>query len=268
VSLVGISQINIELSSRCDKHTLCFMCGHQNEKLNASLKYGDMDFALLQRIRAQIEPPVIVSFHRDGDPLVYPRLAAALALFRDFPTSVVTHGEALARRAAEIIGNCTIVTVSVIPNDEDRDIQLASVAQFLRLKGEAPPRVQLKFVGAVKDSERYEALGVPIINRALHSAKGNWNYVRMKPSVPEIGTCLDFLSRPTVDWRGRMFICNRLDVEDAGLLGDLNTHTLEELWNGPERKRMLAAHLAGRREDANALCARCESYGIPTPSGY
>ena len=261
--LTALTQLNIELSSRCDKKTICFMCGHQR----GDAKYGDMEFSLLNHISAQIRPPVIVSFHRDGDPLVYPRLGEALQLFRNFPTSIVTHGEALNDRADEIIGNCTTVSVSVIPRDPDRAIQLESIAGFLAKKGDRAPMVQLKFVGIIHDPEPYQALGVPIIGRALHSSKGNWNYYKIDPIIPEVRVCLDFLGRPTVDWKGNLYHCNRLDVKGEGLLGNLNESTLDELWNGPERARMLRAHLAGRRQDANPLCASCEFYGVSTPSG-
>lgn len=267
MALIGLSQLNIELSSRCDRATLCAFCGHQDRKSNPHLKFGDIDFDLLRRIRNQVAPPTVISFHRDGDPLVYPLLQEALMLFAEFPTSLVTHGETLSIRAKEIIGRATTITVSVIPNDRDRELQLESIRSFLNQRGDLPPVLQLKFVGAIENPQPYEALGVRIINRALHNKRGNWNYVKAHPIAPEIGVCLDFLGRPTIDWRGRVFICNRLDTEDAGLIGDLNKQSLDEIWNGPVRARMLKAHLAGRRDLANALCARCESWGIPTASG-
>jgi hypothetical protein len=265
--LIGLSQLNLEITSRCDKKTLCFMCGHQSESVNPNLQFGDMDFALMKSIRAQLSPGVIISCHRDGDPLTYPRLGEALRLFEGFPVSIVTHGEALDRRADEIIDNATTVTVSVIPNDHDREIQLNSIRGFLEKKGSRRPQVQLKCVGMVQNLEPYEALGVPIINRALHSKNGNWNYYRIDPIVPEVRVCLDFLGRPTVDWRGRVFCCNRLDTSDAGLIGDLNTESLDAIWNGPKRQVMLQAHLAGRRDLANNLCKSCQFWGISTPAG-
>lgn len=258
--LAGMSQLNIELSSRCDRETLCAFCGHQDRKTNPNLKFGDIDLKLLYEISQQVHPGIIISFHRDGDPLVYPRLKEALELFRDHPTSIVTHGEALGRRAEEIIGRATTVTISVIPNDKDRDLQIASIESFLEQKGDQAPRVQLKFVGNA-DPEPYKHLNLPSTNRTLHSKKGNWNY-KITPLIPEIGICLDFLGKPTIDWRGRVFVCNRLDTKDEGQIGDLNIQTLEQIWNGPERQAMLKAHLKGRRDLANNLCATCDYYGI------
>ena len=263
--LTGLTQLNIELSSRCDRHTLCGFCGHQDRKTNPNLMLGDIDFDLLVKICFQIDSPIVVSFHRDGDPLVYGRLKEALQLFtvNGFPTSIVTHGEALNRRADDIIDNCTSVTVSVIPNDKDRQLQLESLHGFLAKKGNKKPMMQLKCVGNVTDLGPYEELGIPITNRPLHSKKGNWTY-QTPPKRPEINVCLDFLGRPTVDWRGRVFICNRLDTTDSGLIGDLNKQSLDEIWNGPERKAMLQHHLAGRRDLANSLCASCNFWGVPS----
>ena len=157
--------------------------------------------------------------------------------------------------------------MSVVPNDPDRELQLESLRGFLKKKGDRPPMLQLKFVGIIHNPEPYLSLGLPVIGRALHSKKGNWNYYKIDPIIPEVRVCLDFLGRPTVDWKGNLYNCNRLDISGAGLLGNLNESTLEELWNGPERARMLRAHLAGRRQDANPLCASCEFWGISTPSG-
>jgi len=264
--LWGMQQLNIELSSRCDRRTLCGFCSHQDRKTNPNLKFGDMDFALLARISLAIAPPVIASFHRDGDSCIYPRLGEALRLFDGFPTSIVTHGETLNDRAWEIIGNCTTVTVSVIPKDPDRQIQLESIRGFLAKKGGKRPVTQLKFVGHIADSAEYESLGIPIINRSLHNKRFNQNY-QVDPPIPEIRVCLDALSRPTVDWRGRVFLCNRFDATDAGLIGDLTKQSLDEVWNGPVRRAMLEAHLAGRRDLANDLCKSCRYWGVPTAAG-
>jgi radical SAM protein with 4Fe4S-binding SPASM domain len=125
----------------------------------------------------------------------------------------------------------------------------------------------LKCVGAISDIAKYEKLGVPITNRALHNKNGSFGYVRAEPIVPEIQVCLEFLSRPTVDWRGRVFQCNRLDTKDEGLIGDLNYQSLDEIWNGPIRQGMLKAHLDGERGKANNLCSGCRYWGIPTPAG-
>ena len=81
--------------------------------------------------------------------------------------------------------------------------------------------------------------------------------------MPEHGICLDLLTHPSVAWDGRVYLCNRLDTTDRGLLGHLDTATLEEIWNGPLRQSYVQAHLQGQRT-AVPPCSDCEYYGVPT----
>jgi len=121
--------------------------------------------------------------------------------------------------------------------------------------------VQLKAVGNVDDLDAYSFLKLPIIGRSLHNKRVNQNY-QSSPPIPEIRVCLDFLHRPTVDWRGKVYNCNRLDPKEAGLIGDLAQNTLQDVLGGSIRARMMDAHLSGHRERANALCASCDYFGV------
>ena len=263
--LSGLAQLNIELCSRCDKTHLCPMCGHQNPDVNP-ITYGDMDFELLKKIRAQVEPGITISLHRDGEPTAYPRLREALVLFSDFTTSMVTHGLNLSRQKDDIIGRVTSCTISVFRGDPDAGLQLASIKDFLETKGNQAPQVQIKIVGDISPEELapYEALNVPILRRLIHVPISNAKYAHRNPTRPEVGICLDALHRPTVDWRGRMYLCNRLDPHEHTAIGDLNTHTLDAIWNGPKRLNMIEAHKIGRRDLANPLCGSCLHWGTPS----
>ena len=264
--LTGLSHIFLEVSSRCDKSTLCSICGHQSPKLNPTLELGDMDFELLKKIRSELESGVDVSFHHDGDPLVYSPLSETLDLFKGFLTSIVTHGQSLGRRAKEIIGKATTVTVSVVTPDPDWQLQIDSVKEFLIAKGDDSPMVNLKFVGYISPERvrAYEHLGLPIIKRLLHVPDGNYRYVRHDPTKSEHAVCLDMLHCPAVSWKGDVFICNRFNPNREGLLGNLNDSTLDELWNSPKRMEWLEAHKRGRRDLASPLCKKCLYFGIPT----
>lgn len=257
--LSGLSQINIELSAKCLKRTLCSFCFHQQ---STDLTFGDMDFELLESIRHDLTPgSLTVQMHRDGDPLSYPQLGNALDLFAGggFIRSIVTHGETLYERADELIGRCESVTVSVFGSDPDADVQFESVSKFLEVKGSRSPRVLIKVVGACNVSRYF---GLPILYRKLHTEQ-NDRYVKSIPMLPESGVCNDFLSKPAVAWNGRVYQCVRFDDKEDGYLGSLYEQTLDEIWNGVRRKQWLAAHVAGKREEANPRCAKCTYYGIP-----
>lgn len=264
MALSGLQQLNIELTSRCSKRTLCSMCGHQDQEVNPNLKFGDMDFELLKSIRSQLEPGPIIEFHRDGDPVDYPRLGEALDLFQGFITCLVTHGERLAEKADEIIDRCTTICVSVVKGDPDADIQYESVIKFVEKKGNKLPRLVIKYVGGPPDPNRYEKMDALFTTRILHVPEGNHRYVKRDPIIPESGICLDFLGRPAIDWRGRVFQCVKLDVTDGGLLGDLRDGSLESIWNGWFRAQLMEFHKKGLRDILPAPCNTCKYWGVPT----
>ena len=260
--LHGLSQINIEFCSDCDKS--CPFCGHQDAEINPNLVRGSIDIPLLWKISKQVPAGIVSQFHRDGESLLHPKLGAALDMFSHCIRSIVTNGKELVAKAEEIIDNCESLTVSAFNGDVDGPEQVEVLKKFLELKGDHSPMVNIKIVGFMPpERERiYASLGVPIIRRLLHVPDGNYRYVRRNPTVPEHGICLDFLHHPSIDWKGRLFICNRLDPSDAGLLGDLNESTLDELWNGEKRRLWLEAHKRGRRDQASPLCHKCLFYGI------
>jgi hypothetical protein len=263
--LDGLAAIAIELTSICDKHTLCAACGHQDERISPHLRKGHMDFELLRSIRAELSPAVRVAYHKDGDPVAYPRLGEALALFAGFSSTLVTHGERLAEKADEIIGNCTAVTVSVFPKDPDRERQLAALRAFLAKKGDRGPMVAVKVVGTLRDEEAaaYADLGVPMIHRLLHLPEGTFGHRRGSPTIPEDLVCWDLMHRPAIDWSGAVFACARLDPDQLSFLGRIPPFTLEQLWNGERRAKWVRAHLEGRRQAAEP-CVKCSFYGVPT----
>lgn len=258
--LDGLAQINIELTSRCDK--ACSFCGHQNPNINQKLVYGDMDWNLLVEL-SKIPKNIVVQFHRDGEPLVFQRLGDVLSIFNGNIRNIVTNGKKLVEKADEIIGNCESVTVSAFRGDPEGPAQLDVLKEFLAIKGYHQPQVMVKIVGDYPNSP-YEKLGVPVIHRLIHNPDGNVHYAHRNPTIPEIGICLDFLHHPSIDWQGNVYVCNRLDGKDLGKLGNLNENSLDEIWNGKLRSEWLEAHKHGRRDLASPLCRDCRFWGVPS----
>lgn len=266
MGLDGLTQINIELTSACNKAVHCAFCGHQDSAIHPNRTDGEISMALLGQLSGEIPRGIVVQFHRDGDPLAYTGdLATVGTLFNHTIRSLVTHGETLGARAKEIIGRFDVVTVSIFRGNPGQAAQLDSLKTFLEAKGEQMPRVLLKIVGDMSDDDLspYLALGLPVLRRLLHLPQSNAKYQRSLPAMPEHGLCLDLLHHPSVAWDGRVYLCNRLDAYDRGLLGSLTVSSLEAIWNGPIRRGILQAHLRGQRDSVQA-CASCQYYGIPT----
>lgn len=260
--LNGLSTINIELTSRCNKN--CWMCGRRKvdrEYPELSLDYGDMDFALLERIAPQIPEGIVVQFHRDGDALLYPRFGDATRLFDRHIKNIVTNGKLLVDKVDEIVGNLDTLSVSIFEGDEEADEQREIVRQFLAIKKDRKPFVTLRLIGDV-DQKPYEEFKQLFVRRVLHAPMGSFGYVKRTPAIPEIGICWDFLNHPCINRKGDLSICVRFDPTGQGVLGNLGNATLEELWNGAQRASWKACHVEGRRADV-PLCARCEYWGVP-----
>jgi radical SAM protein with 4Fe4S-binding SPASM domain len=265
-NLNGLSRVNIELTSRCEKS--CHFCGHQDPKINKSLEYGDMDIGLLRNIHAELPGGITIQFHRDGEPLQYGHFEEAISLFcSDFITNIVTSGMRLMDRTM-MIGRIDSLTLSVFRGDTEAENQWRQLTSFLKIKGDRSPLVLVKIVGDLEPERMFQyrnlkdSGAIRIIGRALHVPGGSRGYRKSAPAIPEIGICLDFLNHPSIDWQGNLYICNRLSPDREGLLGNLNTSTLADLWNSQKRMEWLKAHREGRRSEV-PLCKDCEFWGIP-----
>lgn len=260
--LNGLSTINIELTSYCNKN--CWMCGRRkvdSDYLELALEYGNMEFALLEKIASQIPNGIVVQFHRDGDALLYPRFGDAVKLFPNNVRNIVTNGKLLVEKADEIIGNLETLSVSIFEKDEEAEEQREIIKKFLLLKKDEKPFVTLRLIGEV-DQAPYDEFNQLIIRRVLHEPMGSFGYKKRSPCIPEIGICWDFLQHPCINRKGDFSICVRFDPKGLGILGNLNDSTLDELWNGKMRQEWKNLHVQGRRKEI-PLCSYCEYWGVP-----
>lgn len=260
----GLTTVNVELTSRCNKN--CWMCGRRKTDRDypeIALKYGDMDFGLVKKIAKQLPSGIVVQLHNNGEALLYPNFGNAAKLFHKQIRGLDTNGKLIVEKAKEIIGNLDTLTISVIENDPEGDEQYKLVKKFLKIKKGAKPRMVYRCLGNV-DSKRYERLEGMIVKRVLHNPLGSFKYQK-EPTIPEIGICLDILNHMVINRLGKVSICVRFDPRGLGVIGDANKTSLADIWNGLERKKWLKYHIEGKRNKVS-LCSKCEYWGVPT--GY
>jgi MoaA/NifB/PqqE/SkfB family radical SAM enzyme len=268
-NLNGLAFINVELTSRCNKGdgtpgSGCWMCGRRKmerehpEKCN----WGDMEFDTLRRIALQVPRGIVIQFHSNGEPLLYPWLAQALNMFPRNIRCLNTNGKLLVERADAIIGNLETLTISVIEADLEGDEQYETVTNFITRLGKEKPTIIYRLLGDVHNRRKWEALPGKIATRILHSPEGSREYQK-KVTIPEIGICLDLLSHLAIDRYGNISMCVRFDPEGHLRLGNINHTSLLEAWYGEKRKEYIEHHIAGRRGELPG-CDRCEFYGVPT----
>ncbi|KKK61011.1 hypothetical protein LCGC14_3018620, partial [marine sediment metagenome] len=145
--LSGLTNVNIELTSRCNKS--CHMCGRRKiEREYPELaKWGDMDSEMVKNISRQIPKGILVQMHDNGEPLLFPRLGDALNLFKDNIRCLDTNGKLLVEKADEIIDNLETITISTFEGDEEAEEQYETVVEFMRLKGKQKPNVIIRCLG-------------------------------------------------------------------------------------------------------------------------
>ncbi|NQT66888.1 MAG: SPASM domain-containing protein [Actinobacteria bacterium] len=262
-NVFGLININIELTNRCNKN--CWMCGRRKidrEYPELALKYGDMDFELVKKISEQVPPGIVVQLHNNGEPLLYPYFGKALDLFKKNITNIVTNGKLLVQKADEIIDKLDTLSISVFENDEESKEQYRIIEKFLKIKGSKKPFTSLRLIGEV-DDKKYKELNILIIRRVLHSPLGSFNYKKLKPTIPEIGICLDFLNHLAINKNGDVSICVRLDPKKLGVIGNINDRALLEIWNDKKRLEWKNYHILGQRNKV-PLCSFCHYWGVPT----
>jgi MoaA/NifB/PqqE/SkfB family radical SAM enzyme len=225
------------------------------------MNYGDMDFELVKKIANQLPEGIVVQFHNNGEPLLYPRFGAAVGLFKNQIKCMDTNAKLIVDKANEIVDNLDTITISVIENDPEGDEQYDLVRKFIEIKGKRKPFIVFRCLGDV-NIERWRGLGGVIATRILHHPLGSFKYEK-NPTVPEIGICSDILNHMAINRFGKVSICVRFDPKGLGIIGDASIDPLVDIWNSPERKKWIKYHVQGMR-DKVSLCSYCDFWGVPT----
>lgn len=263
--LNGLVQINVELTSRCNKS--CWMCGRRKrEREYGDQGYGDIEFSLLETIASQCPSGLIVALHNNGEPLLYPRLHDAIKLFKDRGCHVymVSNGKLLMEKRDDILYNLDQVSVSIIENDtdEERELQYDILRRFCASKSYFDkPLVVLRFVGDIDNIKQYDNLELHTVQRTIHRPEGSVGY-RSKPMKPEFLVCWDLMSRLAINRYGAISLCVRFDPEGELILGNIKEMGLDQAWNSPKRLNTVNNMVCGKRI---GFCGeKCQFWGIPT----
>lgn len=260
----GLGTVNIELTNRCNKK--CWMCGRRKiEKENPGkvLYDQDMDIKILELIASQLPKDIVVQFHNNGEPLLYPRLPEALDMFQGRVRCFDTNGKLLVARARDIIGKLDTITISTFEQDPEWEEQYALLLEFLKLKGKSAPNVIIRCLGELGEERLslYKKTGCLLVPRVLHSPMGSYNYTR-NTVIPEVGFCIEIMTHMAINQSGDVSICVRFDPERHGVIGNVTKEPLVDIWNSDKRRSYIRHHVEGRRGEL-PLCSSCQYWGVP-----
>jgi radical SAM protein with 4Fe4S-binding SPASM domain len=248
------SEINIELTSRCNK--FCSICPRWKD----GKEKGDIPFSLLEKIEPQLDDNVLIHFHNNGEPLLYESLMIASFLFHRQIKHFDTNG-ILLMKSAGFIHQYDIISVSIIEGDPIGEEQLSILTEYLQKKP-YNQKVIARCVGNIdEDRMRYiKELNIPIVNRVIHHPSGRNNYTKATIK-PEDFICRDFLNHPAIDYKGNFYMCVKYDPEGIGVLGNVNDTLIKDMWYGTKRMEYLDKHIKDRNDIE--FCKNCEYYGYP-----
>jgi sulfatase maturation enzyme AslB (radical SAM superfamily) len=266
--LNGLSVLSLELETACNKG--CWICGRrriekENPESYAEKYTKNMDFDFLKNtIAPQIPKDIVIQFHSNGEPTLYLQLKECLKLFPNNIRCFDTNGILLVDKAEDIIDNMESITISTFENDPIWERQYYNLLQFLSIKGNRKPIVNIRCLGDIGETRRklYEDTGCTLVDRVLHSPMGSFHY-KKKVTVPEIGICLEMLNHPVIDVNFNLKPCIRFDKDDEWVIGNLKNDILENLWNSKKRKDLVKMHVEGKRNDIE-FCKGCKFWGCPT----
>lgn len=281
-SMIGLTTVNIELTNRCNKS--CWMCGRRRmEKEHPDLcKWDDMDLELALNIVQQLPEGIIIQFHDNGEPLLYPYLSEILSWSYKQIRCFDTNGKLLLERANEIIHKMESLTISVIENDPEQDEQYEIVKKFLEIKKDRKPFMIYRLLGNVaitpdkeaianggkgyfiddKRKDRWYKLPGIVATRVLHSPYGSYNYEK-EVTIPEVGFCWEVLSHMVINVEGLVSICVRFDPLKELVIGNCKKEKLVDIWNGEKRLNILKKHIDGKRNELPYCGKKCHYWGIP-----
>ena len=267
--LDGLSVVNIELTSRCQKS--CWMCGRRKLEQLQKADWGDMDTDLACKIADWLPENIVVQFHSNGEPLLHPHFGLIVEHYKKQIKCLSTNGKLLVAKANEIIENLDTLTISVIENDPEGDEQYKIVKKFLEIKKDRKPFMIYRLLGDISLDNQYPNLkhrwyqlpGI-VATRTLHNPMGSFEYKR-KVTIPEVGICQDLLSHLVIDRYGDCYPCVRFNPFKYNNLGNITKDKLLDIWDNSLRKYLMQEHIKGNR-GCSPLCKKCEFYGVPTSS--
>ena len=247
----------IENTNHCNAE--CVMCPRDT----LSRKRGFMDFGLFEKIIKEVSSvkrKPVTHLHGFGEPLLDKRLAERIELAKSCGitrTYIVSNASLLFPETSRKIISAGLdkMKISFYGTDDesynntmkrlDFKVTLQNVKDFLRIRREMEsqtPRLILQYLPNETNNAKtaeFKALWSPLIDSqlgdvlnvaSLHNYGGGRAYNRLGKKI--VSVCYFPWTSMSVLWDGRVVTCC-MDSNGVQVLGDLNTQSVEEVWNGP-----------------------------------
>jgi len=276
----------IEPTNHCNLR--CVMCPH-GKGLKAPKGY--MDMGLYKKIVGELKGLNVqrINLFLGGEPLLHKGVVEMVKIARSakIPVRLHTNATLLTEElSSRLLDTRGLGEVSFSFDGEDRDhyekvrvnakfdVALSNIKRFLDMKKRRGMKLPRTLVQVIKD--RVEGVGTPPISEAFKalfaglgvdlfhpicfhnfggtlSAGGEVGYELVKR---EYKPCRQPWRAMSIGWDGSVVGCC-LDMEKKLVLGDLNSQTVMEVWNGSPMKGLRKALAEGRYAEVE-LCRECD----------
>ena len=300
--------IQIDPSNLCNFRCLFCPTGHPDLLRRVGRTKGQlMSWGLYEKLISELaafpQPLKTLSLHKDGEPLLNPRIAEMVSLARKRNVAekivILTNASLLTREMsiALIKAGLDVIRISVehvsvagyrkftqVYDDYDKIVQNARILREERDRLQSRLFISAKLIDFGLSGDE---LGIfardfsPSCDESGRTVAQGWSHSEIfdftlgsnpivsldgqTPLSPKRIACPFPFYMMAVNANGLVSPCPD-DWTHKAVIGDANSETLREIWNGPRLRELRLMHMAGKR-GRNAACANCHCIqGIPDDS--
>jgi radical SAM protein with 4Fe4S-binding SPASM domain len=243
-----------------------------------------MDLALFRRLLTQLPPGQAryrpLELHHLGESLLHPQVVDFVQSASDhgLPTEMSVNPSLLTVELGEKLLAAGIgrLVISLDGTDEQTLVQirgpvarygkaekhLAALLQAVEKRGTQAPQIVIQMIALAANQhqradflQRYGNLGLPTVQAYIKPLDGPDPDLAQSNAEPLNYLCSYPFRSVVVLWDGRVVPCCR-DDDARYVLGDLNTQTLAEIWQGPAAQELRQRHRE-QRFPGGHLCDGC-----------
>ncbi|MBI5816631.1 MAG: radical SAM protein [Nitrospinae bacterium] len=274
-------RVTLELTNACN-----LRCGFCPRRLMTA-RLGFMDMGLYKKAideMASMRPVGLIPFFR-GEPLIHPEFLEMMFYAKQRglgPVQLVSNAMLLDERKGRGIIESgvdfisfSMDTVNAADYETSRikaryDVAAGNILRFIELKkgmGSKTPEIQISSVQtdiARPYKDRFVEFWLERADKVRlfveHSKDGSFGSLGSGlglPDFPRRLPCGKVMREMVVYWDGQVALCNH-DWDRKDRIGDINTSSILDIWNGPSYRDIRRAHVAGDVHDP--ACAGCDHW--------
>lgn len=274
--------LNIEPTNACNLK--CYVCA----RTKSDREVGYIDFKLYARLIDEClkyKKLRMLNFHKDGESLLHPRIFEMIRYAKDKNVARICHintnAVCLEGKNIEkfLLSGIDDVTISIdachektfekikgyplLKRVEENVINLFKKRTELKLR---EPFIRVKIMeyedtygGEVESFiKKWQGIADDVQVTGLHSWGGVIKEVEATDEVSVKNKrypCALLWYMMAVNWNGAVSICN-IDWNLSGVVGDANTESLHDIWNGAKFKNIRKRSLVGGHQELG-ICKEC-----------